>query len=569
MSAYLVVGDSVDVREAVCTPLRAEGHSVTLVSTGSDAIGILRKTSVDTVIIVGGDADVAATKLRGRILGEKLAPRAFVIQPFVARDGAHKVRRFSIGDHRLTESDLLSLLRSVESPAAAESGEASIDRDVEALVQVIDVLVALQELNSPSYRGSSHRAVYLARTVAEKMNLKPNDTLEIVLATLLKDIGNAGVSEALFEDMGTFTVDKHEMMKQHVAASVGLLEHIEFHWKVLPIIRHHHERYDGTGYPDGFKGPEIPVGARILAAVDAYIAMLSNRPHRPCMTVSDAKQELVSRAGSQFDPEVVEVLLQAIGQCAVSLSSAEKPVVLIADSDLEFVKMLAMRLVNEGLEVRAVSSSEEALLKILEQPPHIVLVSSIPDSEQALRLVQQVREDRKLRLLPVLLIVDKDDRVLRTRALRTGVDDVLRKGMDLQDIVVKVERILAREATRQLPDDERSQRGITGRLENLALPEIFQILNLGQKTARLTLDSNGRKGVIWFSAGGAVHAEVGATTGPTACYEMLHWTEGEFCIEHGLTTESVSIEMDPMMVVMEGLRLMDEEGAPIGDRQPE
>jgi response regulator RpfG family c-di-GMP phosphodiesterase len=565
VSSFLVVGEDADVRETLSVPLRAEGHNVTLVSTGSDAIGILRNSPIDTVIIVGGESDVAASKLRGRILNEKLAPRVFVVQPFVAKHGAHKVRRFGISDHRLSGNELLALLRSSDETAPKEGGSPN-DKVYESLVQVIDVLVALQELNSPSFRGSSHRAVHLARAVAEKMNLSQSETAEIVLATLLKDIGNAGVSETLFEDVGMFSMTQHELMRQHVMASVGLLEHIDFPWKVLPIIRHHHERYDGSGYPDGFKGPEIPVGARILAAVDAYVAMLSSRPHRPCMTASDAKKELVSLAGTQFDPEVVEVLLQAIGQCAVGLNSAEKPVVLIADSDREFVKMLAMRLVNEGLEVRGISNAEEALTTILDRPPHIVLVSAAPDADGALRLVEKVREDRKLRLLPILLMVDRDDRILRTRALRIGVDDVLRKGGDLQDIVVKVERILAREAARRSPEEEHGATGITGRLENLALHEIFQILNLGVKTARLTLNAQGEVGTIWFAGGSAIHADLGGKLGVEACYDMLRWNVGEFRIEHGVTTDMETIQMDPMMVVMEGLRLLDESGAHLGDQ---
>jgi DNA-binding response OmpR family regulator len=256
-----------------------------------------------------------------------------------------------------------------------------------------------------------------------------------------------------------------------------------------------------------------------------------------------------------------------MGQCAVSLSSAEKPVVLLADPDVEFVKLLAIRLVNEGLEVRAVSSAEEALLKVLDQPPHIVLASAGSDPERLLHLVEQVRQDAKLRLMPLLLLVENDDRIFKTRALRAGADDVLRKRIDLQDIVVKVESVLAREAARQSSDEDRSQRGITGQLENLALPDIFQILSLGLKTARLTLEDNGRSGAIWFANGSAVHAETQKKTGTEACFDMLRWKTGKFCIEHGLTTEASTIEMETMMVVMEGLRLLDEEGAPVGDQE--
>ena len=123
----------------------------------------------------------------------------------------------------------------------------------------------------------------------------------------------------------------------------------------------------------------------------------------------------------------------------------------------------------------------------------------------------------------------------------------MRKGGDLQDVVEKVERILAREAARQSPEDERSLRGITGRLENLGLPEIFQILNLGVKTARLTLNTESQAGVIWFSEGAAVHAELGDKAGVDACYDMLRWSDGEFRIEHGLTTDLETIDLDPIV----------------------
>ena len=151
---------------------------------------------------------------------------------------------------------------------------------VEALVQVIDVLVGIQELADVHFRGVSHRSAPLARAVAEKLGLSSEEILEISIATLLKDIGKIGVETSLLEDSGIYSDSRRSSMREHVAASVRLLEHIEFPWKVLPLIRHHHERYDGSGYPDGLKGAEIPVGARIVMAVDAYISMLSNRSYR-------------------------------------------------------------------------------------------------------------------------------------------------------------------------------------------------------------------------------------------------------------------------------------------------
>jgi response regulator RpfG family c-di-GMP phosphodiesterase len=559
---YLVVGDNRETREALGVLLRSQGLAVTLVPMPADAIRFLRSNPVETAIIVAGNSDVSAMKLRSRILEEKWASRVLLVNPVVSGHGQQRVLRLGIGDYRLSEKELLALLAAEGEPRASEGGDSPADRPIDALVQVVDVLVGLEELGDTYFRGSSHRSVHLARSVGERMGLPKEGVLEIVIATLLKDIGNAGIRRGLREDGGVYSQAQRVRMQEHVTASVRLLEHIDFPWKILPIIRHHHENYDGTGYPDGLKGPEIPVGARILCAVDAYVAMLSDRPHRSCLPRTEAQEEMVRGTGTQFDPEVVEVLLQAIPGGGVSLSSNEKPVVLIADSDAQFVDLLTFRLVNEGIEVRAVASPEEAILEILERPPHLVLSSAGSDPERVLQLLLQVREDRDRRLVPFAFMTESDDRVFRVRAFRRGADDVLLKTGDLEEIVARVEAMLAREAARRSADEGPPQRGITGRIENLSLPDIFQILNLGLKTARVTLTAEGgATGTIWFDSGAAVHAQAEGATGERACYEMLRWKQGQFCIEHGLHTDETSIEMDTMLVVMEGLRLLDEASA--------
>jgi putative two-component system response regulator len=560
---YLVVGDNRETREALGVLLRSQGLAVTLVSMPADAIRFLRSNPVDTAIIVADAPDLSAKKLRSRIHEEKWASRVLLVSPVLSDDGKLRVLRLGIGDYRLSEKEFISLLAADGEPSALDTGTTPADRAIAALVQVVDVLVGLEELGDTFFRGSSHRSVHLARSVAEKMGLSREGILEIVIATLLKDIGNANIRRGLLEDDGVYSQAQRVRMQEHVNASVRLLEHIDFPWKVLPIIRHHHENYDGTGYPDGLKGPEIPVGARILCAVDAYVAMLSDRPHRTCLPRTEAQEEMVRGAGTQFDPEVVEVLFQAIPGGGVSLSSNEKPVVLIADSDAQFVDLLTFRLVNEGIEVRAVSSPEEAILEILERPPHLVLSSTGADPELVLEMLLQIREDRDRRFVPFAFMTEGDDRVFRVRAFRRGADDVLVKSGDLEEMVARIEAMLTREAARRSADDGPPQRGITGRIENLSLPDIFQTLNLGLKTARVTLTAEGgAMGTIWFDSGAAVHAEVGGATGEPACYEMLRWKQGQFCIEHGLRTEQTSIQMDTMLVVMEGLRLLDEASAP-------
>lgn len=564
MDAFLVVGENAELSESIGVALRARGHAVTQVSTSADAFRLLRNNPVHTVIVLGAETDAAAAKLRTRVLSEKLASRSILVNNLVRGHGAKREQKFAIGDYRLSESELVAMLIASESQQDSEAIQPT-DRAVDALIQVVDVLVGMQELSDKHFRGSSHRAIDLVRRMAELMELPPSEVIEISIAALLKDVGRIGVVDGLLEGTGAYNETQRSRMHEHVNASVRLLEHIDFPWKLLPIIRHHHEKYDGTGYPDGLKGSEIPIGARILSAADCYIALLSDRPHRACFSSSDAQTEMIRGAGTQFDPEIVEILLNAIRGGTTSLSASEKPVVLIADPDVEFIKLLAIRLVNEGVEVRAVTSAEEAILKILEEPPHLVLATTGSDDHRVLHLLQQIREDPDLRLLPFAFLTETDDRIFKVQAFRMGADEVLLKRTDLEELVVRIENMLARDAARRATEVAAPQRGISGDLANLSLPDIFQILSLGQKTARVTLGNGGSEGTIWFDAGATVHSELNDVTGEEACFEMLGWKDGTFCIEHGLTSEDVSIEMDTMMVVMEGLRLADEANAELAD----
>jgi response regulator RpfG family c-di-GMP phosphodiesterase len=565
MNNFLVVGATDEVR-SLGVLLRSGGHEVTLLAEAAEAFRFLRCMPVHTVLVVGDESDVAAAKFRGRVLVEGLAKRALLVRPVISA-GAERRQRFAIGDHRLSESEFLALLSVNGEPVSGDGEDTAVAPGVEALVQVVDVLVGIQELTDAHFRGSAHRSVPIARAVAEKLGLSREEILEVSIATLLKDIGKIGVESGLLENDGIYSGLQRSTMQEHVVASVRLLEHIEFPWKVLPVIRHHHERYDGSGYPDGLKGAEIPVGARIVSAVDAYIAMLSNRPHRGCLSREEAQAELVRSAGTQFDPEVVESLLEAIRRGTVSLSSDERPVVLIADSDVDFMKLIAVRLVNEGIEVRAVTSVEEAILKIMERPPHLVLASCASEPERALHLLRQVREDRELRLTPFAFLTDTEDRVVKIRALRQGADDVLTKRTDLEELVARIDSIIARDVARRAADAPPEQRGITGQIENLGVPDIFQILNLGLKTARVRFEKGEASGTIWFAGGSAVHAEAGDLVGVDACYEIVCWDHGQFCIEHGLETEDTSIEMDTMNIVLEALRRADESAAMSSDRE--
>ncbi len=137
------------------------------------------------------------------------------------------------------------------------------------------------------------------------------DMEELKIALLLHDIGKIGVSDALLHKNGKLLAEEFEIMKQHAEIGARIIEPIEKLKKVGKIIRHHQEKYDGTGYPDGLKGEDIPLEARIVAVVDAYHAMISDRPYRKALPEEVALNELKSNKGTQFDPNIVEAFIKA------------------------------------------------------------------------------------------------------------------------------------------------------------------------------------------------------------------------------------------------------------------
>ncbi len=381
-----------------------------------------------------------------------------------------------------------------------------------------------------------------------------------MLATLLRDVGKVDVPPEVLTEPGPLTDEQKQAMQDHVQASGRLFEHIAFPWKALPIIRHHHERYDGGGYPDGLRAREIPMGARIVAVVDTFVALTSDRTHRDALDAEAALQQLIAQAGRQFDPEVVEAFQKVIDKRFATRSPDCKPTVLIADGQKDFRKLLKLRLINEGLEVRETRNCAGALKIMLKNPPDIAIVNIDADPNEAFEMLAELRGDKTLCRLPLVFMTRSSDRVQKLRALREGVDDYVNKDDDIETLVARFQNILTRESIRR-DGASRVRRGITGDLENLGLPDIVQTLAMGMKSAHVTVTTADANGSIWFENGSAVHAQSGDEEGEQAFYKIVTWTEGEFIIEHGVKTKKNTLTRDTMFLLMEGLRLMDETAA--------
>jgi len=161
----------------------------------------------------------------------------------------------------------------------------------------------------------------------------------------LHDLGKLGVADEILGKPGTLTEEEWAAVKRHPHIGARMIEPIEPFFGAVPVVRHHHERPDGTGYPDGLEGEEIPLAARVVAAADAYDVMVRGRPYRPKSSPAQALQELWREAGRQFDARVVEALGRLLGDAKghVSLQVGAPPIASGSNTALHPLPILLAR----------------------------------------------------------------------------------------------------------------------------------------------------------------------------------------------------------------------------------
>jgi HD-GYP domain-containing protein (c-di-GMP phosphodiesterase class II) len=161
-------------------------------------------------------------------------------------------------------------------------------------------------------RGHSERVSALARRLALALALSAEEADTIAQAGLLHDIGKIGVPEAVLRKRGPLAEDEWEMMRRHPLVGAQIVAPFEFFAGGALVIRHHHERCDGSGYPDGLVGAAIPAGARVVAVADVYDALTSDRPYRSALSAPDALELIVGQAGTTLDADVVTALIDVL-----------------------------------------------------------------------------------------------------------------------------------------------------------------------------------------------------------------------------------------------------------------
>ena len=192
--------------------------------------------------------------------------------------------------------------------------EAKLSRESvsQAMRKTIYVLSAALEARDPYTAGHEEKVTEIAKLIAEEMGLGPGRITGLELAAMVHDVGKIKIPAEILSKPGKLTDIEYEIIKTHSAVGADFLKDIDFEWPIADIVRQHHERMDGSGYPDGLKGNEILLESRILAVADVVEAMSNNRPYRPGLGIDVAYQKIQKGADTRYDPEVAKTLMHLI-----------------------------------------------------------------------------------------------------------------------------------------------------------------------------------------------------------------------------------------------------------------
>ncbi|MBB6622294.1 diguanylate cyclase [Clostridium gasigenes] len=196
------------------------------------------------------------------------------------------------------------------------------DKDVE-LVASIKTLISVINAKDKYTYAHSERLVFYSRLLAHKLNLSKIDTDTLVYGAYMHDIGKINISKEILIKKMPLTKEEWELLKEHPQNGIDIIKPVQSLEKIVPLILHHHENYNGTGYPNKLKGEDIPYLARVLTVVDSFDAMTSNRPYNKRKTYEEAVEELIKFSGAQFDPKIVKTFIQVIEENKDSLDSLD------------------------------------------------------------------------------------------------------------------------------------------------------------------------------------------------------------------------------------------------------
>jgi len=328
----LVVDDERSIRELLWQYLTTQGYECLVAGDGSTAVSMLDRQPFDLVI-----SDICMPQLTGIDLLEYVHDRhpqlpVILITAVADLETAVDAMKHGAVDYITKPFNLAKVAASVHNALQARARrlqEAQLTRHLQELLEsrswaldsalhtlnlerdmTLEALVRALDARESETKHHSQRVQALTLRLAREFDLPPAEMDAIARGSLLHDIGKIGISDAILLKPGKLTDEEWEEMRKHPVLGYEILRGIDYLEEAASLVLRHHERWDGSGYPDGIKGCAIPFSARLFAVVDSYDAMTSDRPYRKARPVELARRELSGLADKLYDPSVVEAFLR-------------------------------------------------------------------------------------------------------------------------------------------------------------------------------------------------------------------------------------------------------------------
>jgi len=456
MSRILVIDDEDVIRLLVVEILEAVGHKVTSAENAERALQLLDDAEFDLIV-----SDVVMPGLSGLELLELVRARRASL-PVVLVTGAGTYDTLSQALTRGAAGLVTKPFAHTELQSAVEHALERAARSRDELRErllaptLASALANAIEARDSYLHGHCERLAALAVRISELLEL-PGEEIEMVrLGAILHDVGKIGIPDRVLLKPGQLDAEEREIIETHPEIGDKLLEPLDLLAGARPVVRHHHERWDGAGYPDRLAGTEIPLGARIVGVADSIEVMSSRQLYRSPRTAGGIKDELVANRGAQWDPEIVDVALGLIdrgelvfggdGLRLAAVSPAPTPpeviAVLLVEGDDEHA-----RLVSEALEeldgaviARARSVAHAAQLQNGSEWSIALIAHRLPDG-QGVEVLDALRATNPT--LPVVMLTGQGSEETVIEAFQHGASDYAVKGSSYDALAARVRGLVS------------------------------------------------------------------------------------------------------------------------------
>jgi putative nucleotidyltransferase with HDIG domain len=318
----LVVDDDPAIRELLKHGIQLSGYECLAADGASETLKILKQVDIDVVI-----SDINMPEMNGLELIKAIKKHHkcdiiimtgfiedFTYEEIIGRgasDFIQKPVRISEFVARLKRV-LFERATLAERDQGAKDLRLNLEKFQRAMDGIIQAMSLTVELRDPYTAGHQQRVADLAVAIAREMKLAPDTIYGLRMAAIIHDLGKITIPSEILCKPGRLTPLEYELIKNHVQAGYNILEMIEFPWPLAEIILQHHERMDGSGYPNGLSGDDIRIEARILSVSDVFETMASHRPYRPSLGMNRAIEELTRNRGRLYDTQVADTCLRLI-----------------------------------------------------------------------------------------------------------------------------------------------------------------------------------------------------------------------------------------------------------------